>query len=162
MISKRYPNKCISQLHHPKRNELVYPQDCEVSFGDTTSYWITYWVSKYLLYQNKLELGRNVQIHFKQLLTREGDGQLTSNLNAMCGEASSQRLASIIIKYINCNLYFSIIVSKMYHYYSSNNSMTQKFRLILIEIEHKFSSLKWIDKSHTMLHSLCATSTFLI
>ena len=42
MISKRYPNKCISQLHHPKRNELVYPQDCEVSFGDTTSYWITY------------------------------------------------------------------------------------------------------------------------
>ena len=30
-------------------------QDCEVPFGDTTSYWIAYWVSKYLLYQNKLE-----------------------------------------------------------------------------------------------------------
>jgi hypothetical protein len=33
---------CLSQAHHPKDDERVWPDSCTTTRGDTTSYWITY------------------------------------------------------------------------------------------------------------------------
>ena len=35
------PGLCVSQLHHPKKAETVYPQDC----GDTRDHKTTYWIA---------------------------------------------------------------------------------------------------------------------
>lgn len=33
---------CLSQAHHPKSNESVFPNSCETTRGDTTNYWIAF------------------------------------------------------------------------------------------------------------------------
>ena len=35
-------SRCLTQEHHPKADERVYPEECAPSERDTTSYWITY------------------------------------------------------------------------------------------------------------------------
>lgn len=35
-------SRCLTQQHHPKADERVYPEECAPSERDTTSYWITY------------------------------------------------------------------------------------------------------------------------
>jgi hypothetical protein len=36
------PNRCISQMHHPKKLERLYPEDCNGAHRDDTGYWITF------------------------------------------------------------------------------------------------------------------------
>ena len=35
-------NKCVSQLHHPKAKEVIYPESCEKTRKTETTYWITF------------------------------------------------------------------------------------------------------------------------
>jgi hypothetical protein len=35
-------NLCISQMHHPKKMERLYPEDCISAHNDDTGYWITF------------------------------------------------------------------------------------------------------------------------
>lgn len=37
----RYP-RCISQMHHPKKGERVYPEECRKTRNHDTTYWNTY------------------------------------------------------------------------------------------------------------------------
>lgn len=34
--------KCVSQMHHPKAKEIVYPESCKKTRGSDTTYWITF------------------------------------------------------------------------------------------------------------------------
>jgi hypothetical protein len=33
---------CLSQMHHPKEDERIFPNNCTTTRGDTTNYWITF------------------------------------------------------------------------------------------------------------------------
>jgi hypothetical protein len=35
-------NNCLSQMHHPKAKEVVYPEDCDKTRESDTTYWITF------------------------------------------------------------------------------------------------------------------------
>lgn len=39
---RRDSNRCVGQLHHPKRQERVYPEECRLERNDETSLWITF------------------------------------------------------------------------------------------------------------------------
>lgn len=39
---RRDINRCVGQLHHPKRQERVYPEECRLGRNDKTSLWITF------------------------------------------------------------------------------------------------------------------------
>jgi hypothetical protein len=39
---RRDINRCVGQLHHPKRQERVYPEECRLERNDRTSLWITF------------------------------------------------------------------------------------------------------------------------
>jgi hypothetical protein len=39
---RRDTNRCVGQLHHPKRQERVYPEECRLERNDKTSLWITF------------------------------------------------------------------------------------------------------------------------
>jgi len=39
---RRDINRCVGQLHHPKRQERVYPEECRLERNDKTSLWITF------------------------------------------------------------------------------------------------------------------------
>ena len=39
---RRDINRCVGQLHHPKRRERVYPEECRLERNDKTSLWITF------------------------------------------------------------------------------------------------------------------------
>jgi hypothetical protein len=36
------PDNCVSQLHHPKSRERVYPQSCRTTRSYDTTYWNTF------------------------------------------------------------------------------------------------------------------------
>ena len=42
MRPKGYPGECLSQNHHPKADERVYPVTCGSALDDETLYWITF------------------------------------------------------------------------------------------------------------------------
>lgn len=43
MKPKKYGgSRCLTQQHHPKADERVYPEECGPAIRDTTGYWITY------------------------------------------------------------------------------------------------------------------------
>lgn len=35
-------DKCVSQMHHPKAKEVVYPESCKKTRGSDTTYWVTF------------------------------------------------------------------------------------------------------------------------
>ena len=40
--TKGRTDQCITQWHHPKAKELLYPEDCQVARDEVTSLWRTY------------------------------------------------------------------------------------------------------------------------
>jgi hypothetical protein len=35
-------NRCVSQKHHPKAKEVVYPETCDKTRDTHTTYWVTF------------------------------------------------------------------------------------------------------------------------